>query len=73
MHNFAHVKTLLCSPEWGFQGRTLQTVRNIACVNGTVHYHPATEPADHWFEHEIGCPLELVAHGHVPHRVLSEH
>ncbi len=54
-------------------GAVIQTVRNIACVNGTVHYHPATEPADHWFEHEIGCPLELVAHGHVPHRVLSEH
>ncbi|MBO4730455.1 MAG: ABC transporter ATP-binding protein [Bacteroidaceae bacterium] len=54
-------------------GAVIQTVRNIACVNGTVHYHPATEPADHWFEHEMGCPLELVAHGHVPHRVLTSH
>ena len=54
-------------------GSVLQTVRNIACVNRSVHYHPATEPADHWFEHEIGCPLELVAHGHLPHRVLVNH
>ena len=54
-------------------GAVFQTVRNIACVNRTLHYHPAEEPADHWFEHEMGCPLELVAHGQVPHRVLCNH
>ena len=54
-------------------GAVFQTVRNIACVNRTLHYHPANEPAEHWFEHEMGCPLELVAHGQVPHRILCNH
>lgn len=54
-------------------GAVFQAVRNIACVNRTLHYHPASEPAAHWFEHEMGCPLELVAHGQLPHRVLSAH
>ena len=54
-------------------GTIVREVRNIACVNRTLHYHPATEPADRWFEKEVGCPFELVAHGHVPHRILSAH
>lgn len=54
-------------------GTIVREVRNIACVNHTLHYHPATEPADRWFEKEVGCPFELVAHGHVPHRILSAH
>lgn len=54
-------------------GTIVREVRNIACVNRTLHYHPASEPAHQWFEDEIGCPFELVAHGHLPHRILSSH
>lgn len=54
-------------------GTVVRTVRNIACVNRTLHYHPAQEAVDDWFEHEVGCSFELVAHGEVPHRVLSQH
>ncbi len=54
-------------------GTLVQEVRNVACVNRTLHYHPASEPAHEWFEDEVGCPLELVAHGHLPHRVLAQH
>lgn len=54
-------------------GTIAREVRNIACVNRTLHYHPSTEPADEWFEREVGCPFEMVAHGHVPHRILSSH
>lgn len=54
-------------------GTVVQTVRNIACVNRTLHYHPAQESVDEWFESEVGCSFELVAHGEVPHRVLSQH
>lgn len=54
-------------------GTIVQEVRNVACVNHTLHYHPAEESAHEWFEHEVGCPLELVTHGHLPHRVLGHH
>lgn len=54
-------------------GTIVREVRNIACVNRTLHYHPSAEPADKWFEREVGCPFEMVAHGHVPHRILSDH
>lgn len=54
-------------------GTIVQEVSNVACVNRTLHYHPASDPAHEWFEDEVGCPLELVAHGHLPHRVLSNH
>lgn len=54
-------------------GTIVREVRNIACVNHTLHYHPAAEPAHEWFEEEVGCPFELVAHGHLPHRILSSH
>ncbi len=54
-------------------GTIVRQVRNIACVNRTLHYHPAAEPTGQWFEEEVGCPFELVAHGHLPHRILSTH
>ncbi|PIE73901.1 MAG: ABC transporter [Deltaproteobacteria bacterium] len=54
-------------------------IKSVACVNKTLHYHDQAEitgdmlesmyPA---FDNEI-CPVELVAHGRVPHRVLSHH
>ena len=54
-------------------GTIVREVRNIACVNRTLHYHPSAEPADEWFGREVGCPFEMVAHGRVPHRILSAH
>ncbi len=54
-------------------GTIVREVRNIACVNRTLHYHPSAEPVDKWFGREVGCPFEMVAHGHVPHRILSSH
>lgn len=47
-------------------------VRQIACVNRTLHYHPHGEISADELEEIYGCPVELVAHG-VPHRVLDEH
>lgn len=54
-------------------GTVLQQVKNIACVNETLHYHPATDVDSHWLEHHFGCPIELLGHGALPHRVLGEH
>lgn len=47
-------------------------VRQIACMNRRLHYHPSGELTAEVLEEAYGCPVELIAHG-VPHRVLAEH
>ncbi len=47
-------------------------VKSIACVNGELHYHPGPEITSDVLK-VYNCPIELVAHGPVPHRVLSRH
>jgi zinc transport system ATP-binding protein len=47
-------------------------VRQIACVNRRLYYHPQGELTAEMLEEAYGCPVELVAHG-VPHRVLADH
>lgn len=54
-------------------GSVLQNVRAIACVNETLHYHPDTEITSEWLDRQFGCPIELLGHGQVPHRVLKIH
>lgn len=55
-------------------GAVLQNVRSIACVNGTLDYHPSTSTIDEeWIETHLGCPIDLIGHGHFPHRVLACH
>ncbi|MDR0976321.1 MAG: metal ABC transporter ATP-binding protein [Prevotellaceae bacterium] len=54
-------------------GTTLQQVKSIACVNGTLDYHPDTAVTSEWLERNFNCPIELLAHGTLPHRVLGEH
>lgn len=48
------------------------TVRQIACINRRLYYHPSGELTERMLEEVYGCPVELVAHG-VPHRVLAPH
>lgn len=54
-------------------GSVLQNVRSIACVNETLDYHPDTELPEGWLEDKFKCPIDLVAHGNYPHRVLKCH
>lgn len=54
-------------------GSVLRNVRSIACVNGTLHYHPDTELPEGWLDHHYGCPIDIVGHGPFPHRVLKTH
>lgn len=52
--------------------------KSVACVNETLHYHPATEIKPNMVKMMYGndfvgsCPVEMIAHG-VPHRVLKKH
>ncbi len=53
-------------------------VTSIACVNRGLHYHADSRLTPEIFAEALGvdhagCPVELVAHGSVPHRVLLDH
>lgn len=55
-------------------GTILSMVKNIACVNQTLHYHCGTEISREWLETAYdSCPIEILGHGALPHRVLKEH
>jgi zinc transport system ATP-binding protein len=48
-------------------------VDKIACLNQTLVYHGTKEISDEVLEGTYQCPIHLIAHGTVPHRVLKEH
>jgi zinc transport system ATP-binding protein len=54
-------------------GTTLQNVTSVACVNGTLDYHPNSEVSAEWLERHFNCPIELIGHGNIPHRILKCH
>ncbi|WP_075603824.1 metal ABC transporter ATP-binding protein [Saccharicrinis aurantiacus] len=47
-------------------------IKTIACVNEELHYHNSNKISEKVLS-TYKCPIELVAHGHVPHRVLNQH
>ncbi len=47
--------------------------RSIVCVNKSVHFHGHSRITSAMLNKTYGCPVELLTHGIVPHRVLSEH
>jgi zinc transport system ATP-binding protein len=47
-------------------------IKSIACVNNSLHYHPSNEITNEQLK-VYNCPIELVAHGPVPHRVMEDH
>jgi len=47
-------------------------IRSIACVNRTLHYHPSNEISEEQLK-VYNCPIEIITHGPVPHRVMSQH
>ncbi len=47
-------------------------VKNIACINRTLHYHPGSDITSDMLE-KYTCPVELITHGSLPHRVLRSH
>ena len=48
-------------------------VQSIACLNHQLHYHGSKEISAEILEKTYKCPVQLIAHGTVPHRVLKEH
>jgi zinc transport system ATP-binding protein len=54
-------------------GTVLSLVKNIACVNETLHYHAGVDLSEDWLGEVYACPIDLVGHGDLPHRVLKKH
>jgi zinc transport system ATP-binding protein len=48
-------------------------VDKIACLNVQLYYHGSKEITPEILEATYKCPVQLIAHGTVPHRVLKEH
>lgn len=54
-------------------GTVLTMVKNIACVNESLHYHSGSDISQEWLDEKYACPFELIGHGNLPHRVLKKH
>lgn len=55
-------------------GTIIPLVKNIACVNQTLHYHAGSDVSAQWLNDSYGsCPIEILGHGNLPHRVLQQH
>ncbi|MDR2815883.1 MAG: metal ABC transporter ATP-binding protein [Proteiniphilum sp.] len=55
-------------------GTIISLVKNIACVNRELHYHSGTGISQEWLLNAYeSCPIEILGHGSLPHRVLMEH
>lgn len=53
-------------------GTITSFVKNVVCVNRTVHRHPTAEITPELLE-GYHCPIQLLSHGPVPHTVLAHH
>ena len=47
-------------------------IKTIACVNRDLHYHTSNEISEEQLK-VYNCPIEIITHGTVPHRVIKEH
>lgn len=53
-------------------GTICSYVKTIACVNRELHYHNSNLITPEQLQ-SYHCPIELLTHGPVPHRVLRKH
>lgn len=47
-------------------------VKTLACVNRGLHYHPSNIISKEVLD-SYNCPIDLITHGDLPHRVLHDH
>ncbi len=48
-------------------------IKSVACVSKQVYFHNAPEITQEMMEMAYHCPVELISHGRLPHRVLPDH
>lgn len=47
-------------------------VKTIACVNGSLHYHPSSTITQDQLD-GYNCPIQIISHGEIPHTILKHH
>ncbi|MEN8155745.1 MAG: ATP-binding cassette domain-containing protein [Bacteroidota bacterium] len=47
-------------------------IKSIACVNRDLHYHASNEISEEQLK-VYNCPIEIISHGTIPHRVMKNH
>lgn len=50
-----------------------RTVNSILCVNRNADFHPDNRLETEQLKKVYGCPIEVVLHGDIPHRILGTH
>lgn len=53
-------------------GAISSSVKTIACLNQTLHYHQDKLITPQMIQETYQCPIDLIAHG-IPHRILPDH
>ncbi|MCT4613322.1 MAG: ABC transporter ATP-binding protein [Marinifilaceae bacterium] len=53
-------------------GTICSHVKTVACVNKALCYHNSNEITEQMLK-VYNCPLEIITHGKIPHRVLKNH
>jgi zinc transport system ATP-binding protein len=48
-------------------------INSVACLNRTLYHHESGELTEEMLHSAYQCPVDLIAHGGVPHRVLRKH
>ncbi len=59
-------------------GSVVSLVKNIACVNESLHYHQGSDLTSEWIEKAYSYPIDIVGHqpintGKLPFRMLHDH
>jgi len=55
-------------------GTIISQVKNIACIKQNLHYHCGSNISQEWLMGAYdSCPIEILGHGSLPHRVLLQH
>jgi len=54
-------------------GVVSQHVNRVACLNKRLYQHESDQVTGDMISRSYGCPIDLITHGHVPHRVLPRH
>ena len=48
-------------------------VNRVACLNRRLFMHESDQVAPEMISRTYGCPVDLITHGDIPHRVLERH
>jgi len=54
-------------------GMICSYVKEIACLNRKLYYHGQPELTNELIKDVYGCPVDIITHGKIPHRVLAQH